>query len=77
MITRLFIALFSAGWLLPMWIAVREWLNYWNRELVPESHGEVPLDSFPHATLATNVFTFACIWLALAIFYWAWRLSAR
>jgi hypothetical protein len=76
-IIRLLLALFSAGWILPMWLAVFEWLKYWNREFLPESRGNPPLDSFPHAIFATDLFTVACIWLALVIFYWAWRLSAR
>lgn len=75
MLRRLLIALFSAGWLVPLWISAYSMFAFCNGELWPRLRGEHPLNSFPFIRFSEQVFTFAFVWLAAVIAFWAWRLS--
>jgi hypothetical protein len=69
------IALFSTGWLLPMWLAGKSLLHWINYDEVGFSKGEIPTESFPYVGFSYDLFTLGCTWLGLVIFFWAWRFS--
>ena len=73
---RVFIAVFSAGWLFPLWLSLRAMIAFVNTELLPAIRGVPPQNSFGYLFATGDAFTIACIWLALVILYWSWRLTA-
>ena len=75
LIRRILIAIFSAGWLLPLWLSVATMFDYLRAEVVPRLFGQNPVNSFPFVQFSQLFFTVACIWLAAAVFFWAWRLA--
>lgn len=75
LIRRILIAIFSAGWLLPLWLSVDTMFDYLRAEVVPRLFGQNPINSFPFVHFSQQSFTVACIWLAAAVFFWAWRLA--
>jgi len=70
---RILIALFSAGWLVPLWISADSMFTFFNSELWPRLRGGNPLNSFPFIQFSEQAFTIACVWLAAVITFWAWR----
>jgi hypothetical protein len=75
MVARFFIALFSAGWIFPLWLSVDFFSHYLAFDFIPLSRGEAGPDSFPFVNFGENAFTVSSIWLAMVILFWAWRLS--
>jgi hypothetical protein len=69
MVWRVFIAFFSAGWLLPLWISVGIYLHSLPWEPRPGSDHVIYIDA------GYRAFTISLAWLALVILFWAWRFS--
>ena len=75
-IRRVLITIFSAGWLLPLWLSADTMFDYLGVEVVPRLFGQDPMiNSFPFLGFSQQSFTVAFIWLAAAVFFWAWRLA--
>jgi hypothetical protein len=72
---RILIAIFSAGWLLPMWVAGSTLLAFLEVEAWPAWRGEQPANSFPHLRFASHAFAVGSAWLAAVLAWWAWRWS--
>jgi hypothetical protein len=74
---RFLICLFSAGWLYPIWVTAYLYLEWLNSEAGPRLRGENPRSefSFNALTASFDFFTVGCIWLALVILYWSWKLN--
>ena len=73
---RLLIAVFSTGWLIPMWISAQLLCNFLGAEIWPLLRGDHPANSFPFVHCSFMAFTVGTVWLAVVIFFWAWRLSS-
>lgn len=74
------VALFSAGWLLPLFWSARSFLDYLNLIYLPTLQGQVPLTSAPLDRMALASLQVACLWLFAAIAFWAytgWMALAR
>jgi hypothetical protein len=69
MALRVFSTLFSAGWLLPLWISVGIYLHSLPGEAGPGSDKVIYIDS------GYRAFTISVAWLTLVILFWAWRFS--
>lgn len=69
---RALIALLSAGWLLPMWMAAWTMLEFIELELWPLLLQQPKLNSFPFLDFAGDCLTVAVLWLGLVIAGWAW-----
>jgi hypothetical protein len=74
---RILIAIFSAGWLLPLWVSASAMFQFLSAEVWPRLAGQQPLNSFPFLHFSSQAFTVACIWLASVIIFWAWRLHPQ
>jgi hypothetical protein len=72
---RALIVIFSAGWLIPLWVSANAMYSFFDLELWPRLRGVVPLNSFPFVRFSEQAFTMACIWLGLVIVFWSWRLT--
>jgi hypothetical protein len=66
------VALLSAGWLFPLWLAVHAYLSFWQAEAWPLLQGQHPLNSFPFIHFAEQCFGIACAWLAAVVFGWSY-----
>ena len=69
---RALIALLSAGWLVPMWMAVLTVLEFIDLELWPLLLQQPKLNSFPFLDFAGDCLAVAVLWLGLVIAGWAW-----
>lgn len=67
-----FVALLSAGWLMPMWMGLSTYLEFWRAEAWPLLDGQHPGNSFPFLQFARDCFNWGFAWLAIAITFWAW-----
>ena len=74
---RLLVALFSCGWVLPVWLAASQYVAYVRVELAPRLSGEDPVNSFPFLPFVERMLAVASVWLVLVLFFWAWRLLGR
>jgi hypothetical protein len=75
---RALVALFSAGWLIPLWVSVRTYLDFMQFEIRPAVLGHPEMNSFPFLNTSKNTFTIACVWLGMVILFWSHRaLSPR
>ena len=72
---RLLLVLISAGWVLPFWLAVDFFLQFVQMEAYPRLCGQQPINSFPYLSFISTMSATACLWLAVAIAVWSWRLS--
>ena len=74
--SRFFITAFSAGWLLPLWISARLVFAFFEFEL-PHQLSVGVSHPYSYAAFHTAFFAFSisCLWLALTLSYWVWRLS--
>ena len=72
---RFLIAVFSAGWLLPMWMSARSLFTWLGEDAPLLFRNEVPRNSFPFKEFSLQAFTVGCIWLAAVILFWSWRLT--
>ena len=75
LLRRTLITLFSAGWLLPLWVSVDLLFVYSRADLVPRLLGQHPVNSFPFLQASQTLFAGACVWLAAALLFWAWRVT--
>ena len=67
-----FISLLSAGWVIPLWLAVDTYLDYWQSVGLPLSLGMRPVSSFPYLEFAANSFGIAMLWLGIVVASWAY-----
>jgi hypothetical protein len=69
-IASVVVALFSAGWVAPLWFGVDTYLT------LEHTKAQVPLvagqPSFSFLHLAFNCFLVALVWLGLAVAFWAY-----
>ncbi len=69
----LLVALASAGWVVPLAIAVGSYLDFWQFEgwplLLRQAH---PLNSFPFIQFASQCCVIAFVWLGVVIFGWSY-----
>jgi hypothetical protein len=72
-LVRTGVALFSAGWLIPLCLSVRLYLNFQRLELWPMVAGRPVLNSYPYLSASSTLFTLACVWLGVVILYWSGR----
>ena len=73
---RLFIAVFSAGWLVPALLGMSVYLDFVRFEAWPLLRGQHPGNSFPFLDFSRQCFGLAGVWLGIAIIFWSWRLTA-
>jgi hypothetical protein len=73
---RAFIAIFSAGWLFPLWVSANSIYTFFSAEVLPRLRGEHPLNSFPFLQFSQEALIVALIWLAAVITFWSWRWTA-
>lgn len=66
------VALFSAGWVVPMWLGIQTCLDFWELEVVPILVRDPRGNSFPFLDFAGDCFGWALAWLAAAIAFWAY-----
>ena len=72
---RIAIAIFSTGWLLPIWLSGQSVFTFLEAEVWPRLRGQTPVNSFPFLHFGLQAFTVGMLWLAAVVFFWAWRLS--
>ncbi|ALN57568.1 hypothetical protein GLE_2219 [Lysobacter enzymogenes] len=66
------VVIFSAGWLLPTWLGVAVYLDFWRAEVLPQLHGTPAGNSFPFLEFARECFAWGLGWLAAVIAFWAY-----
>jgi len=69
---RFLVAIFSAGWLIPLWLAVHTYLSFWQAEAWPLLLGQHPMNSFPFIHFADQYFSITFVWLAVVVFGWSY-----
>lgn len=69
---QILVSLTTAGWLLPLWLAIRFYLDFMRLELLPIAQGQHPLNSFPFLAAAKNCFAITVIWLAIVVLFWSY-----
>jgi hypothetical protein len=74
---RILIFILSVGWLLPLWVSGFIMFQFLSGEVMPRLAGRNPINSFPFIHFSAQAFTIACVWLAFAIVFWAWRMVPR
>ncbi|WP_075575221.1 hypothetical protein [Lysobacter antibioticus] len=67
------VALFSAGWLIPLALGVDIWLNFWQLEAWPLLSGVPRGNSFPFIDAAKDCLRWALLWLGAVIAFWSYR----
>jgi hypothetical protein len=72
---RAFIAIFSAGWLFPLWLSATSMYRFFSVELLPRLDGKHPLNSFPPLQFSEEALVVALLWLAAVIMFWSWRFT--
>ncbi|MNW09332.1 hypothetical protein SAMN04487939_109102 [Lysobacter sp. yr284] len=66
------VAVFSAGWLFPIWLGVRTYLAYWRAE-VPQLINGIPSgNSFPFLEFSKECFGWGLSWLAAVLALWSY-----
>jgi hypothetical protein len=65
------IALFSCGWLAPLYIAYSFYAKYLDRLQSQELH------SFPLLGTSEKFFLIACIWLAAVVIFWSLAIGKK
>ena len=66
------LVLLSAGWLVPMFLAVMSLIAWCGQQVLDTGH-----NSFPHLLFAEQAFTVAFIWLTAAVLTWSIVLTRR
>ena len=66
------VSLLSAGWLVPLWLSVDTYLDFWRSVGLPLALNMHPASSFPYLEFATNCFGISMAWLALVVACWAY-----
>ena len=75
LVKRLFLVVFSTGWLLPMWFSVNCLFSELDAEIWPRLLGRDPMNSFPFRQCREDAFTFGLAWLALTVIFWVWKMT--
>ena len=65
-------SVFSAGWVVPLWLSVDTYFDFWQLVALPLALNLRPLESFPFLEFAGNCFGFAMLWLGLVVGSWAY-----
>ncbi|HZV37796.1 MAG TPA: hypothetical protein VFF96_03500 [Pseudoxanthomonas sp.] len=65
------VAVFSAGWLVPLWFAAGAYSSFWQHEVWPALLGQHPLTSFPNLPFSVLLFRVAVVWLGFVILFWS------
>lgn len=73
LVSYICIAVFPAGWLVPLALGVDCYLSFVGLDLPQVSRGLAPYNSFPMMNSARLCFRMAFIWLALVIAFWTYR----
>jgi hypothetical protein len=60
-----------------MWLSAYTYLGFMQDEVWPRLAGQHPENSFPFLQFCQQIFTIGCIWLAVVILFWTWRLSEK
>ena len=72
-IKSILVALFSAGWLVPVWLGVATYLSFWQVEGWPLLLGkQTRLSSFPYISFSLDCFSVGFAWLGAVILFWAY-----
>lgn len=71
-IFAILVAIFSAGWLLPLAASVSTYLTFWQAEGWPLLLGQPRSNSFPFLTFAHDAFLIAVAWLGAVILFWSY-----
>lgn len=66
------VAILSAGWLVPLWLAVDACFSFWQAEAWPLLQGLHPMNSFPFIHFARQCFTIAVVWLVIVVSIWSY-----
>ncbi|ROU06469.1 hypothetical protein [Lysobacter enzymogenes] len=66
------VAVFSAGWLLPIWLGVATYLDFWRAEVLPRMDGTLIGNSFPFLDFSKQCIGWGLAWLAAALAFWAY-----
>lgn len=66
------IAIFSAGWVFPLWLSVNTYFDFWRLVALPIALKIRPIDSCPFLDFADNCFGIAMLWLGCVIAYWSY-----
>ena len=66
------VALLSAGWLFPLWLALHTYSSFWQAEALPLLQGRHPINSFPFIRFADQCLNISFAWLALVVFCWSY-----
>jgi hypothetical protein len=66
-----FFAVFSAGWLIPLYFVVTNFIAYLKTELEPEIAGRPITHSFPILDVCLFWFAIASLWFACVIVFWS------
>ena len=66
-------AVFSAGWLIPLWWGVYCYLTFWEAEGWPLLAGQRPMNSFPFIDASIEAFSVAFGWLGAVILFWSYK----
>lgn len=69
------VALLSAGWLVPLYLGVSAYLEFWRVEAWPLLAGQQPMNSFPFLTFTRNCIAVSLAWLGLVLFSWSYVVS--
>jgi hypothetical protein len=72
-----FIALVSAGWVAPLFIACDLYASYITKEFLPQVQGHPLLTSFPDLQAATSLVHIALVWLGVVVASWAYWILSR
>ncbi len=73
-IAKAFIALLSAGWLVPLWLGIDTYLTFVRVEVWPLLEGQRPLNSFPFLDFTARCMAVSLVWLGFVIVFWAYWL---
>ena len=63
---------FSAGWLVPIWLAAWLFADFWQVEGLPRLMGQQPGNSFEWFGLIKDCLNLGFAWLAAVVAYWSW-----
>jgi hypothetical protein len=65
------LAIFSGGWLVPLYLAYNFYVIYLENELHMRLEQQAPLTSFPFLRLSRQALLVACAWLMIVILIWS------
>ena len=68
----LIVAVFSAGWIAPLWLGIDTYLTFWEIEAWPLIAGKQPGNSFQFISFARDCFTWSLVWLAAVVVFWSY-----